>query len=104
MKHFTILVIVSVLLAGCAKEQPASHVAAQEAIETIGALYETLPGECKTKTTDFLITMAQNKAAKCDTECVKEKDRITQEKLKWQWSFWALAVVVGVYFARKVLK
>lgn len=101
MKKFLILPLV---LCACAKEQPASHVAAQEAIETIGALYESLPSDCKTKTTDFLVTMAQNKAAKCDTECAKEKDQITQEKLKWQWSFWALAVVVGAYFARKVLK
>lgn len=101
MKKFLILPLV---LCACAKEQPASHVAAQEAIETIGVLYETLPGECKTKTTDFLITTAQKKAAKCDTECVKEKAKLEREKLKWQWSFWALAVVVGVYFARKVLK
>jgi hypothetical protein len=101
MKKFLILPLV---LCACAKEQPASHVAAQEAIETIGVLYETLPSECKTKTTDFLITMAQNKAAKCDTECVKEKAKLEREKIKWQWSFWALAVVVGVYLARKVLK
>lgn len=101
MKKFLILPLV---LCACAKEQPASHVAAQEAIETIGALYESLPSECKTKTTDFLITMAQNKAAKCDTECVKEKAKLEREKLKWKGSFWALAVVVGVYLARKVLK
>lgn len=104
MKRFTILLILTVLLNGCAKEQPASHVAAQEAIETIGVLYETLPGECKNKTTDFLITMAQNKAAKCDSECVKEKAKLEREKLKWKGVSGLLALVIIVYAVKRFLR
>ena len=104
MKHFTILLILTVLLSGCAKEQPASHVAAQEAIETIGVLYQTLPSECKTKTTDFLVTMAQNKAAKCDSECVKEKAKLEREKLKWKGVSGLLALVIIVYAVKRFLR
>ena len=101
MKKFLILPFV---LCACANEQPASHVAAQEAIETIGVLYETLPGECKTKTTDFLITMAQNKAAKCDTECVKEKAKLEREKIKWKGVSGLLALVIIVYAVKRFLR
>ena len=101
MKKFLILPLV---LCACAKEQPASHVAAQEAIETIGALYETLPGECKTKTTDFLVTMAQNKAAKCDTECAKEKAELRRDKIKWKSVSSLLALVIIVYAVKRFLR
>lgn len=104
MKRFTILLILAVLLSGCQKETPASHIAAQEAIETIGALYETLPSECKTKTTDFLVTMAQNKAAKCDTECVKEKAELRRDKIKWKMGFFGLLTVIAVFIIKKVLR
>lgn len=101
MKKFLILPLV---LCACAKEQPASHVAAQEAIETIGALYETLPGECKTKTTDFLVTMAQSKAAKCDTECAKEKAELRRDKIKWKSVSSLLALVIIVYAVKRFLR
>ena len=104
MKHFTILAILTVLLSACAKEQPASHVAAQEAIETIGALYESLPSECKTKTTDYLVITAQKKAAKCDTECVKEKAKLEREKIKWKGVSGLLALVIIVYAVKRFLR
>jgi outer membrane murein-binding lipoprotein Lpp len=99
-----ILILSILLLSGCAKEQPASHVAAQEAIKTIGALYETLPSECKTKTTDFLVTMAQNKAAKCDTECAKEKAELRRDKIKWKSVSSLLALVIIVYAVKRFLR
>lgn len=101
MKKFLILPLV---LCACAKEQPASHVAAQEAIETIGALYETLPSECKTKTTDFLVTMAQNKAATCDSECAKEKAELRRDKIKWKGVSGMLALVIIVYAVKRFLR
>lgn len=101
MKKFLILPLV---LCACAKEQAASHVAAQEAIETIGALYETLPSECKTKTTDFLVTMAQNKAAACDTECAKEKAELRRDKMKWKGMSGMLALVIIVYAVKRFLR
>lgn len=49
MKHFTILLIFTVLLSGC-YSKPASENIADNAINTVNTMYNSLPKECQTKT------------------------------------------------------
>jgi len=104
MKQFTILAILSVLLVGCAKTKPITETIAENAINATTALEKTLADTCKTEPITTQIAVIKSEIRAMKSACDIEKDQITQEKLKWQWSFWALAVVVGVYLAKKVLK
>lgn len=104
MKKFTILAMITVFLVGCAKTKPITETVTENAINATTALEKTLADGCKTEpiTTQIAIIKSEIRAIK--SACDIEKDQITQEKLKWQWSFWVLTIVVGVYLARKVLK
>ena len=104
MKQFTILAILSVLLVGCAKTKPITETIAENAINATTVLEKTLADTCKTEPITTQIAVIKSEIRAMKSACDIEKDQITQEKLKWQWSFWALAVVVGAYLARKVLK
>ena len=48
MKHFTILLILTLLLNGCTTK-PASETIADNAVNTINTMYNSLPKECQTK-------------------------------------------------------
>lgn len=102
--RFAILLIFTILLNGCARETPVSDTIADNAVNATTALQQALPDECKTAAinTQFDVIRTEIRAVK--TACQTEKDVITSEKLKWQWAFWALAAMVSVYFARKILK
>lgn len=104
MKHFTILLIFTVLLSGCQKEVPASHIAAQNAINTISAMYEGLPQECKTDTSKLLSRVAQNEVVEVENHCKNEKAKIEREKIKWKAGFFGLFLAIVIYVIKKVLK
>lgn len=93
-----------IALTGCAKEPAVSETLTENAVNATTALEQSLPVECKTESIITQITVVKTEIKAISKSCQAEKDKIMQDKLKWQWSFWALAIVVGVYLARKVLK
>lgn len=92
------------VLLGCAKEQPASHIIADNAVDTVSAIQQSLPKECKTDSNELLFTVAKREIRNITTQCNTEKAEITRDKLKWKLSFWALIGVVAAYILRKILK
>ena len=100
-----VLIILMVLcMFGCAKTAPTSETIANSAQESLNAINATLTPECKTKAIESQINAAQTAIKATIAACESEKEIITQEKLRWKWSFFALAVMVLVYIGRKVLK
>lgn len=104
MKRFTILLILTVLLSGCAKEKPVYHEVVQNGIDVINAIEQGLPAECKTGSNEILFNVARKQMKNCESACDLAVAKVETEKLKWKWSVFGLLLVIGVYIARKVLK
>lgn len=96
--------LVMLALVGCAKEPAVSETLTENAVNATTALEQSLPAECKTESILTQITVVKTEIKAISKTCKVEKDKITQDKLKWQWSFWGLLGIVGVYLIRKILK
>ena len=104
MKRFTILLVFTVLLSGCAKQPVASETIAEGAINAATAIEQTLPKECATQAIKTQITALKTQIKAITVASQSEKQIIEQEKIRWKWSFLALLFVVGAFVLRKVLK
>ena len=91
-------------LCGCAKEKPAYEQSTQNAIDTITAIEQGLPAECKTDANKLLFNVSRKETASIKKDCDKAVAEVTRDKLKWKLSFWALVGVVAAYILRKVMK
>lgn len=103
MKTIT-LISVSLLLFGCIREKPTYETVADNAVDIITAIEQGLPTECKTDTNKLLFNVGRKEISNVKTACDERVDKITSDKLKWKFSFWALIGVVAAYILRKVLK
>ena len=103
MKHFTILLILTILLNGCVREKPTYETVADNAVDIITAIEQGLPTECKTDTNKLLFNVGRKEISNVKTACDERVDKITRDKLKWKLSFWALVTVIAAYIAKKVL-
>lgn len=92
------------LLASCSKEVPGSQQAAENAINTVTAIQESLPKECKTSANQLLFMVAQNEIREVKTHCDNEKAKIEREKIKWKVGTYALLLVMIAYIIKKVMK
>ena len=92
------------MLSGCAKEKPAYEQSTQNAIDTITAIEQGLPTECKTDANKLLFNVSRKETASIKKDCDKAVADVTRDKLKWKLSFWALVGVVAAYILKKVLK
>jgi outer membrane lipoprotein SlyB len=101
-KYINILFVLC--LAGCANTTPASESIANSAQASIDAISQTLTPECKTKAIESQINAAQTAVKATIKACDSEKEIITQEKLRWKYSFLALAIIVLVHVLQKVSK
>lgn len=104
MKHFTILAILTVLLSGCAREKPTYETVADNAVDIVTAIEQGLPAECQTEANKLLFNVGRKEIANVKNACDERVDKITEEKLRWQWAFWGLLAVIGVYIAKRVLR
>ena len=104
MKRFTILLILTVMLCGCAKEKPVYHEVVQNGIDVINAIEQGLPEECKTESNALLFNVARKQLSNCEKACDLAVEKVESEKLKWKWSVFGLLLVIGLYIARKVVK
>lgn len=91
-------------LYGCVKQPDAVETATSAAHQQILAIKESLPKECQTKAIEKQLKAHDATVETIKTNCDIQKAQITSEKLRWKWSFFALALVIAAYIARKVLK
>ena len=82
MKRFTIMLILTFLLNGCATK-PVSETVAEAAKETISAIYNTLPKECQTKEVKEAHANAQKQVDNVVRSCNLEKSNL-EAKLRYK--------------------
>lgn len=99
-----IVFLILISLCGCAKTDTVSETIANNAINATTALEQSLPAECKTESINTQFTVIKTEIRAIKSACEQEKEIITQEKLKWKYSFIGLVIIIGVYIARKILK
>lgn len=100
--HFTKLLIIALLLSGCVKEQTTTETIADSAKEQVMAIYNGLPKECQTDFNKKQTATAQKAIDAIVQSCNDQKEVITQEKIRWKWSFFGLLIVVGAYIAKRL--
>ena len=86
------------ILSGCASEKPASHQVADSAKESIQTIVANKP-ECKD-----VGKVCESQIDSIIASCDLGFEKLTQEKIKWKWAFIGLAMVIGVYVSKKILK
>lgn len=109
-RYITDIIIVAIffllmlLLTSCSKEVPGSQQAAENAINTVTAIQESLPKECQTSSNQLLFKVAQSEIREVKTHCDNEKAKITRDKIKWQGATFVLLVIIIGYIIKKVVK
>ena len=97
-----ILVFISLLLLvcllGCSKQNTPTNVVADSAKESITTIVAAKP-ECKD-----VGSVCNSQIESITATCNLQIDNVTKDKIKWQWSFWGLLIVIVVYIIKKVLK
>lgn len=101
---YVVLAILVLSLVACSNAQPVSDSIAENAINGVTAVENTLSAECKTEAVKTQLTVIKSEIRTITNACQAEKDVITQEKLRWKWSFWGLVLVIAAYIAKKILK
>lgn len=92
------------LLAGCSKTQPVSETIADNAINATTGLEQSLPVECKTDAIMTQIMVIKTQIRTITNACKTEKDVIEQKKRYYQWAFYGVLGLIGLFLAKKVLK
>lgn len=77
---------------------------AESAITTTTAIEQSLPKECATNAIKTQITALKTQITAIAQACDTEKNVITAEKVRWQWAFFGLLLVIAAYITRKVIK
>lgn len=91
-------------MCGCAREKPVYEEVAQNAVDTVTAIEQGLPTECKTDSNKLLFNIARNEIVNITRSCDEAVNKVEKEKIKWKYSFLGLILIIGVYITRKILK
>lgn len=101
---YLILGLLLISLVACSKTPVASDTIADSASSAVAVIGQTLPKECQTAVVQTQLLGVQTQIKAITSACATEKEAITQEKVRWQWAFWGLLAVIGIYVAKRVLK
>lgn len=97
----TILLLILCLM-GCAKS--ASQTATDAALAQVNVVEQTIKKECpQAKIDKDMDALRADIKAQLRT-CEAEQARIQADKVKWEVAFFALLVIIGVWFAGRVIK
>lgn len=96
--------LIPLLLAACTTNTPSTETIANSAQESLNAISATLTPECNTKAVQSQINAVSAGIKATVSACEAEKAAITQEKIRWKWAFFALAIIIAAYLAKKVIK
>ena len=102
MKVLMIIGLIS--LYGCVRQPDAVQGAANAAHQQVIAIKDSIPKECLSKVHEEQIKALDQTIDTIVTNCEAQKDKITAEKVKWMYAFFALLIIVLAHIARKVFK
>lgn len=92
------LLVLLLLLTGCAKEVRPTDMVANSAKESVNAIVAIKP-VCK-DVGDVCNSQIDSVTATCNLEL----DDLNKDVIKWKWSFFGLLMVIGVYIIKRILK
>lgn len=101
---WTIIALLLCIMTGCAKQTDALNDAATVAHQTIADIGYSLPKECKTEAVNKRLETADSAVDSVVSACESQKATIDQERIRWKWSFFALAIIILFHVGRKVIK
>lgn len=99
-----LLLLVAVLLSGCTRETPPSHEMTENAINTITAIQQSLPEECKTEANQLMFRVAEREVRGIEKQCDIEKAKIERQVIKWRLISFAMALVIIAYIAKRFVR
>lgn len=102
MKFFTIPFII--LLSGCTREVPPSHEMTENAVNTITAIQQSLPEECKTDSNQLMFKVAQREIRGIEKQCDIEKAKIEREALRWKLITFVMGFVIIAYIVKRFVR
>lgn len=100
--RFTILLILTVLISGCAKT--AGESIADAAHQQLNALEQSIKPECMTAATAEQIKALHGTINSQLSNCESEMKRITADKIKWETIAIMLMIIMGVYTGSRFMK
>lgn len=99
-----LLLLAAVLLSGCTREVPPSHEMTENAINTITAIQQSLPEECKTDANQLMFKVAEREVRGIEKQCDIEKAKIERQVIKWRLISFAMALIIIAYIAKRLIK
>lgn len=97
MKYLLIIL----LLSGCAKT--ASETAADAALIQVGVVEQAIKKECPQAKIDKDMDALRATITSQLRTCEAEQARIQADKVKWEFAFFALLVIMAVWFGKKFI-
>ena len=92
MKRFAILLILTVLLNGCAKQTPTENLV-DTANQTVDTMYNTVPTECRTDTLTELRDTAKKQIKAIDDTCTLQKNELRAKIRERNWIIFSLVLL-----------
>ena len=99
-----LLLLVAVLLSGCTRETPPSHEMTENAINTITAIQQSLPEECKTDANKLMFKVAEREVRGIEKQCDIEKAKIERQVIKWRLISFAMALAIIAYIMKRFIR
>lgn len=99
-RHFTILLIFTVLLSGCYRKTAVEH-SFDDVQQAVNTVKETLPEECKTEVVLAKINEVETKKQVAQSIC---EEKIKSVQIKYERSLFALIFIISVFFLRFFIK
>ena len=103
MKHFTILLSLTLLLNACSSKS-ASDSIANSSINSLVALEKSLPANCSTDAIKTQINAIKTQINAITESCQTEKSAIMADKVKWQSAFFVLLIAICVFIAKRLIR
>lgn len=104
MKCFgCLLLLLSLVLCSCTTHT-VSHNIADNTINQITALEQSINEKCATDSIKTQINVIKSQIKAINGACDTEKAEITAEKNKYKIAFWSLVVIIGLFISRKIIK
>ena len=100
--RFTILLILTVLISGCAKT--ATQTITESALQQVNNIEQSITPECKTIAVASQINTLRDTIKSQLSACELEKQKITADKIRWETTAVLLMISIAVYVASRFMK
>ena len=103
MKHFAILLVFTLLLSGCAKDNPTQAII-DNANTALTEIKETLPPECQTKEVFAKIDKVQAIIKTAPETCELMVDKVRMQRDRYAMAFFVMLAVSALFLTRRFLR